>query len=69
MKSPAFPTQPLAWKVGAKYFHTIKYANACDNITHPFIGKEYSSIEEIECDLRHTCTEIVKTAELIIPRK
>ena len=69
MKSPAFPTQPLDWKVGAKYFHTIKYANACDNITHPFIGKEYSSIEEIECDLRHTCTEIVKTAELIIPRK
>ena len=23
--SPAFPTQPLDWKDGAKYFHTIKY--------------------------------------------
>ena len=42
--SPAFPTQPLDWKVWEKYFHTIKYANACDNITHPFVGKEYSSI-------------------------
>ena len=49
--SSAFPTQPLDWKVGAKYFHTINYANACDNITRPFIGNEYSSIEEIECDL------------------
>ena len=66
---PAFPTQPLDWKAGAKYFHTVKYANACDNITRPFIGKEYSSIEEIECDLQHICTEIVRTADLFIPRK
>ena len=67
--SPAFPTQPLDWKVGAKYFHTIKYANTCDNITHPFVGKEYSSTEEIECDLQHISTDIVKRAELFIPRK
>lgn len=66
---PAFLSQSLNWVAGAKQQHTLMYANATNEIVHPLLNKDYSSIDEIEHDLQTVCKELVKCAEVLIPKK
>ena len=65
----AFPKQPLNRVQGEKSLSTSKYAKETDNVAHPLLGKDYTSIEEIEGDLQHVCQKLVEAADLLIPRK
>ena len=65
----AFPKQPLNWVQGEKSLSTSDYAKETDNVAHPLLGKDYTSIEEIEGDLQHVCQKLVEAADLLIPRK
>ena len=46
--SPAFPSQPLDWPQASETAATTQYAKTCDDIVRPLLGKNYSSIEEVE---------------------
>ena len=66
---PAFPSQPLNWAGQENQLHTLKYANATNEIVYPLLDKDYTSVDEIECDLQSVCKSLVQCAEAVIPKK
>ena len=67
--TPAFPSQTLNWVEGEVSLCTTRYANCSDNIAHPFLGKYYTSIEEVEADIGYVCQKRIEAADVLIPKK
>ena len=63
---PAFPSQSLNWAAGKKELHTLKYAFA---IARPLLNNDYTTIDEIECDLQCVCKNLIQSAEALIPKR
>ena len=61
--SPAFQSQPPNWVQDEKPFCRIHYTKATDDITCLFLGKDYTSIEEVKLDLQHVCQQLVKDSQ------
>ena len=53
----AFPPQPLDWNHSSTTGATTQYVKTCDDIIRPLLGKDYSSIEEVDADLKFVCKE------------
>ena len=66
---PAFLSQPLNWAGKGNQLHILKYANTTNEIIHPLLDKDYTSVYKIECDLQSVCKSLVQCAEAVIPKK
>ena len=65
----AFPSQPLDWHLASKTGTTSQYAETCDAIVRPLLGKDYSSTEEVNKDLNSVCKKITDAVNSLIQRK
>ena len=60
----SFLSQPLDWHQARGSEATLHYAGTCDDIVRPLLEKDYSSIGEVEEDLRTVCKEINQSCQL-----
>ena len=45
------------------------YAKATNEIVRPLLNKDYTTIDEIDCDLQIVCKDLVRSAEALIPKQ
>ena len=67
--SPAFPIRHLDWYQAKKTGSVTQYARFCNEIVTPLLEKDYSSIEEVNDDIKAVCKKVTDAANNLIQRK